>query len=126
MPSAVAVWPSAYGLRHSPLLQPTRPALMLLIGTLALAALVHSADTTKKKTDSLPLVADRNLDFETTEGTWMSLDVSPDGKPIVFLSDRDGAENVWTMDPDGSKTKLVSKGDNSLYASPEWTPDGNY
>jgi Tol biopolymer transport system component len=30
------------------------------------------------------------------------------------------------MDPDGSKTKLVSKGDNSLYASPEWTPDGNY
>ena len=139
---------------------------MLLIGTLALATLVHSADTTKKKTDSLPLVADRNLDFETTEGTWMSLDVSPDGqtivfelvgdiytmpitggtakaitsgppfdsqprwspdgKRIVFLSDRDGAENVWTMDPDGSKSKLVSKGDNSLYASPEWTPDGNY
>jgi hypothetical protein len=57
---------------------------MLLIGTLALAALVHSADTTKKKTDSLPLVADRNLDFETTEGTWMSLDVSPDGQTIVF------------------------------------------
>ena len=57
---------------------------MLLIGTLALAALVHSADTTKKKTDSLPLVADRNLDFETTEGTWMSLDVSPDGQRFLI------------------------------------------
>lgn len=146
---------------------PSTGARMLIPATfaLALAFAPASADTTKK-TDSLPLKAERSLDFETTEATWLSLDVSPDGKTIafellgdiytmpfsggtaqaitsgppfdsqprwspdgkrlVFLSDRDGAENVWTMDPDGSKTKAVSKGEQSLYASPEWTPDGNY
>jgi Tol biopolymer transport system component len=51
---------------------------------------------------------------------------SPDGKRIVFLSDRDGGENVWTCGPDGRQLKQVSKGATTLYASPEWTPDGQY
>ena len=123
-------------------------------------------DTTKVKLDSLPLKMERNVNFETAEGTWMSLDVSPDGrtivfellgdlytmpvaggtatritsgpgfdsqprwspdgKRIVFLSDRSGAENVWLSDPDGKNSKPLTKGTNNLYASPEWTPDGNY
>jgi Tol biopolymer transport system component len=93
---------------------------MLLIGTLALAALVHSADTTKKKTDSLPLVADRNLDFETTEGTWMSLDVSPDGQTIVFelLGD------IYTMPISGGTTKAITSGP-PFDSQPRWSPDGN-
>ena len=123
-------------------------------------------DTNKVKLDSLPLRMARDVSFETSEGTWMSLDVSPDGrtivfellgdlytmpiaggtatritsgpafdsqprwspdgKRIVFLSDRNGAENVWLCDPDGSHSKALTKGTNNLYASPEWTPDGNY
>ena len=123
-------------------------------------------DTTKVKLDSLPLKMDRTVSFETSEGTWLSLDVSPDGKTIVFellgdlytipigggaatritsgpgfdsqprwspdgkrivfLSDRSGAENVWLCDPDGSHSKALTKGTNNLYASPDWTPDGNY
>src|SRR5438067_5357144 len=123
-------------------------------------------DTNKVKLDSLPLRMARDVSFETSEGTWMSLDVSPDGrtivfellgdlytmpiaggtatritsgpafdsqprwspdgKRIVFLSDRNGAENVWLCDPDGSHSKELTKGTNNLYASPEWTPDGNY
>src|SRR3989454_9637891 len=123
-------------------------------------------DTTKVKLDSLPLRTTRTVSFETSEGTWMSLDVSPDGKTIafelsgdlytmpvtggaatritsgpafdsqprwspdgkhlVFLSDRSGAENVWLCDPDGSHAKALTKGTNNLYASPDWTPDGNY
>src|SRR5881396_3862048 len=121
-------------------------------------------DTTKR--DSLPLKMDRTVSFETSEGTWISLDVSPDGrtivfellgdlytmpiaggaatritsgpgfdsqprwspdgKRIVFLSDRSGAENIWLCDPDGSHSKALTKGTNNLHASPEWTPDGNY
>ena len=123
-------------------------------------------DTTKIKLDSLPLKMARDVSFETSEGTWISLDVSPDGKTLVFellgdlytmpisggtatritfgpafdsqprwspdgkhlvfLSDRNGAENVWICDPDGSHAKALTKGTNNLYASPEWTPDGNY
>jgi len=124
-------------------------------------------DTTiKYKSDSLPLKPTRTLSFETDEATWISLDVSPDGrtlvfellgdlytlpiaggqakpitsglpfdsqpryspdgKRIVFLSDRDGSENVWTCGPDGGKLKQVTKGATALYASPEWTPDGQY
>src|SRR4051794_3336840 len=51
---------------------------------------------------------------------------SPDGKRIAFLSDRDGAENVWTCDPDGGKLKQVTHGKGALFASPVWTPDGDY
>src|SRR6058998_2893422 len=123
-------------------------------------------DTTKVKLDSLPLKTARTVSFETSEGTWISLDVSPDGKTIVFelsgdlytmpvtggaatritsgpafdsqprwspdgkhivfLSDRSGAENVWLCDPDGSHSKALTTGTNNLYASPDWTPDGNY
>src|SRR5204863_446736 len=123
-------------------------------------------DTTKVKLDSLPLKTTRTVSFETSEATWMSLDVSPDGKTIVFellgdlytmpvtggtatritsgpafdsqprwspdgkrivfLTDRSGAENVWLCDPDGSHSKALTKGTNNLFASPEWTPEGNY
>ena len=124
------------------------------------------ADTATVKDTLLPLKMARTVSFETTEATWMSLDVSPDGKTlvfellgdlytlplaggtatritsgpgfdsqprwspdgkrIVFLSDRGGAENVWLCDPDGTHPKALTKGSNNLYASPEWTPDGNY
>jgi Tol biopolymer transport system component/imidazolonepropionase-like amidohydrolase len=51
---------------------------------------------------------------------------SPDGKKIVFISDRSGAENLWIADADGSNPKALTKGRNTSYLSPSWTPDGNY
>jgi Tol biopolymer transport system component len=114
----------------------------------------------------LELVAGRTVNLDTDEGTWISLDVSPDGrtivfdllgdlysipitggtataltsgmaydaqprfspdgKSIVFTSDKDGGDNVWVMDLSTKRTKLVTKGKTSRYRSPEWTPDGNY
>lgn len=34
--------------------------------------------------DSLPLKSARMAKFTATKGTWMSVDVSPDGRTIVF------------------------------------------
>lgn len=51
---------------------------------------------------------------------------SPDGRKIVFVSDRDGGWNVWTMSLDKRDTAQVSRGKTNNYESPDWTPDGRY
>ncbi len=51
---------------------------------------------------------------------------SPDGNTIVFVSDRSGGDNVWTIEADRSDTAQITRGNGSLYVSPEWTPDGEY
>jgi len=120
----------------------------------------------KKEKKDLPLAPDRTIAFDTSEGSWISLDVAPDGRTIVFellgdlytvplaggaatsitsgmmfdsqpryspdggklvfLSDRNGDENIWMSDADGSNPRPLTKGKNTRYWSPEWTPDGKY
>src|SRR5207248_5470920 len=41
-------------------------------------------DDKKDGKKGLPLKSDRKISFTTDEGTWLSLDVSPDGKTIAF------------------------------------------
>jgi Tol biopolymer transport system component len=115
---------------------------------------------------TLPLKTARTHTFTTTKGTWLSVDVSPDGqqlvfdllgdlytlpatggkatrltsgmgydaqprlspdgKKVVFVSDRSGGENLWIMSLDGRDTTQLTKGNNNQYVSPEWTPDGRH
>lgn len=50
---------------------------------------------------------------------------SPDGKRILFLSDRSGAENLWVMDADGGHPRQLSfYDDDPIFVSPVWAPDG--
>lgn len=49
---------------------------------------------------------------------------SPDGRYIAFVSDRDGSENVWLMKTDGSGAAPLTYGKDTVFISPEWTPDG--
>ena len=49
---------------------------------------------------------------------------SPDGRHIVFVSDRDGSENVWIMKTDGTSARPLTSGKDTVFISPEWTPDG--
>src|SRR5687767_5536046 len=51
---------------------------------------------------------------------------SPDGKKVVFVSDRDGGWNLWTMAVDKSDTNQVTRGKTNTYYSPDYTPDGKY
>ena len=114
----------------------------------------------------LPLRSARTAEFTATEGTWISLDVSPDGQMIVFdllgdlytmpitggeasplltgmayevqprfspdgesvvfVSDRSGGDNIWTMRLDRTDTTQVTRGNNNLYLSPEWEPGGEF
>ena len=114
----------------------------------------------------LPLEARRKAEFTATKGTWMSLDVSPDGqtivfdllgdlytmpiaggkatqltsgmaydgqprfspdgKKVVFVSDRSGGDNVYLMTLDKRDTTQLTQGNAMQYISPEYSPDGKY
>lgn len=123
-------------------------------------------DTTKQATKELPLEPERKISFSTDKGTWMSLDVSPDGNTIVFdhmgdiyaipisggkatritkgiqydvhpryspdgkslvyISDKSGSDNIWTMDLKSMEEKQITEENKHNFFSAEWTPDGDY
>jgi len=72
----------------------------------------------KKKTD-LPLEVGRTVSIKTNEGTWMSLDVSPDGSTIAF----DFLGDIFTMPMAGGKPTQFTKG-MAFDSHPKFSPDG--
>ncbi len=61
----------------------------------------------------------KDLEFTTNEGTWMSLDVSPDGKNIVF----DMLGDIYTMPITGGDAKVLRTGF-PYEVQPRFSPDG--
>jgi Tol biopolymer transport system component len=138
----------------------------ILLSSAPLAAQAPPAGGATPPRRPLPLDASRKAEFTTSKGTWISLDVSPDGqtiafdllgdlytmpisggkatrltsglafdaqprfspdgKKLVFVSDRSGGDNLWILSLDLRDTTQVTQGNNSLYVSPEWAPDGKY
>ncbi|HYE58688.1 MAG TPA: hypothetical protein VD948_09290, partial [Rhodothermales bacterium] len=49
---------------------------------------------------------------------------SPDGRRIAFTSDRDGSDNLWIVNVDGTAPRQVTKERERQVNSPVWTPDG--
>src|SRR5262249_40919424 len=78
-------------------------------------------DYKKDEKKGLPLNPDRKIEFTTDEGTWLSLDVSPDGKTIVFelLGD------IYSLPIEGGQAKLISGG-MSFDSQPRFSPDGQW
>ncbi len=50
---------------------------------------------------------------------------SPDGKYIVFNSDRGGTQQIYIMNADGSNVRRLSYG-KGRYATPVWSPRGDW
>ncbi|WP_179334705.1 amidohydrolase family protein [Winogradskyella costae] len=63
----------------------------------------------------------KDLKLSTDEGTWMNLDVSPDGKSIVF----DLLGDIYIMDSNGGKAKLLREG-LPFEIQPRFSPDGKH
>jgi imidazolonepropionase-like amidohydrolase/Tol biopolymer transport system component len=78
-----------------------------------------AASTPRDRTNTLTLATPRNARFSVSEGTWMSVDVSPDGSIIVF----DLLGDIYTMPVTGGKaTRII--GGNSVDMHPRFSPDG--
>ena len=75
--------------------------------TLLLVSFVLGATAQDKKWDVEKYKGTtKNFNIQTEEGTWMNLDVSPDGKEIVF----DLLGDIYIMPMTGGKAKLLSGG----------------
>jgi Tol biopolymer transport system component len=107
--------------------------LLLLILTLASLSLTGSAradedqkskDKPEEKWDTtLARGTTREIAFDTSEGTWMSVDISPDGKWIVF----DLLAHIYRMPVTGGNAEcLTQKSGVALNAHPRFSLDGKY
>ncbi len=50
--------------------------------------------------------------------------VSPDGKRIVFESNRSGWSEIWTANADGTAPRQLTSNNGPVTGSPAWSPDG--
>ncbi|HXV77763.1 MAG TPA: amidohydrolase family protein [Candidatus Polarisedimenticolaceae bacterium] len=143
----------------------------LSVGLVAAAPLTAGPSGAGDADDEKWEVADppgerRSVKIDTDETTWSNLDVSPDGRSIVFdmlgdiyrvpidggaaaaltdgiewnyqprfspdgsrlvfVSDRDGADNLWVMRADGSDARPITSEKEHLVHNPSWSPDGRY
>ena len=135
---------------------------------LSFSSLAYSQNTPPKPKWNIekPSGPTKSISIDTDEGTWMNLDVSPDGKDIVFdllgdiykipmaggkatilasgmawevqprfspdgkrisfTSDKEGADNIWVMNADGSAKRAITKETFRLLNNAVWTPDNQY
>ncbi len=78
-----------------------------------------SAVKAAARTSALPLITSRSLTFTTDEASWVSLDVSPDGKTIVF----DVLGDLYTLPITGGKATRITSG-TGWDQQPRYSPDG--
>jgi len=95
---------------------------MLLSAALALPYSTSQAqdkeETPKWKVDEAH-GPQKEVTITTNEGTWMSVDVSPDGKEIVF----DMLGDIYLMPVTGGKARLLTGG-RAYDVQPRFSPDG--
>ena len=81
----------------------------------------------EKQTDDETPVREFSLlaERELTSGNWDDLAPSfaPDGKSIVFASNRSGSWDIWNMELNGEHLRQITKGDGDEFA-PVYSPDG--
>ncbi|MAO65146.1 MAG: amidohydrolase [Balneola sp.] len=79
----------------------------------------ESDSTETEELNELPLEPGREFSFDLTEGSWISLDVSPDGETIVF----DFLGDLYTIPVSGGEATQITKG-MQFDSQPRYSPAG--
>lgn len=90
--------------------------ILLLISSLILA---QEKKDTKKWDVSNPGGPYKEVSFTVNEGTWMNVDISPDGKEIVF----DLLGDIYVIPSTGGEAKVL-RGGHPFEVQPRFSPDG--
>src|SRR3990170_1291883 len=99
-------------------------ARLLLVATVVSAATLvptrGQEQTEGNKTpEGLVLKTAETIEFSTDEVTWPSIDVSPDGRTLLF----DVLGDLYTMPIEGGQATRIM-GDLSFESQPTYSPDG--
>ena len=94
-----------------------RPMQRLAIAILTLSAPLAAQE--ESWSVEAPTGPPARLSFTTSEGTWMSVDVSPDGRHVVF----DLLGTIYEMPVEGGRATALTSG-RSWNLSPRYSPDG--
>lgn len=98
----------------------TKTLLFLLGNLIFLSAWSQKKDDKWDVNDPPGTISHKDISFTTDEGTWMSLDVSPDGQTIVF----DMLGDIYTLPIGGGKAKALRTG-LAYEVQPRFSPDGS-
>ena len=101
----------------------TALAVGLIISAGVAVATAEDKDKKDKKEWDVeaPLGPTSTVEFTTDEGTWMNLDVSPDGNEIVF----DMMGDIYIMPITGGSATLL-RGGPAFEVQPRFSPDGTH
>ena len=92
---------------------------LVVVYAVAGALLAAAQDAEKPKAETLVIKSERTIEFDTDEGTWMSVDISPDGKTLLV----DMLGDLYTMPVSGGEMKPLSSGMQWDYQA-RYSPDG--
>ena len=98
-------------------------AALLLVGTAAFAAQENQNNEERKNAwdVSAPPGERRDVSIDTRSGTWMSVDVSPDGKRITF----DMLGDIYDLPIEGGEARALASG-MAWDMQPRYSPDGKW
>ncbi len=77
---------------------------------------IYVADL-EKPDESVPVIASTRMDQNPS--------VSPDGKRILFESNRSGHDEIWVSDVNGANAVALTAFEGAITGSPRWSPDGS-
>ncbi len=103
------------GMTFAPRFSPDGQRIVMSVGSASGDTQIVEMDLRSRQTRQL-----------TQMGRWIDTGPSyaPDGRQIVFESDRDGSQQLYVMDANGGGARRISFGD-GRYSTPVWSPRGD-